>query len=33
MVEALRHFIAVNPELVPAESLVREFIGGGVYSY
>lgn len=33
MVEALRYFVAVNPDLVPAESLVREFIGGGVYSY
>ena len=33
MVTALKHFVPVEPGLVPAESLVREFIGGGVYSY
>ena len=33
MVDAFRYFEPVDPELVPAESLIREFIGGGSYHY
>ena len=33
LVDAFRYFEPVDPALVPAESLVREFIGGGVYQY
>ena len=33
MVDAFRYFEPVDPELVPAESLIREFIGGGTYHY
>lgn len=33
MVEALDDFLPVNQELVPVDSLVREFIGGGIYRY
>ena len=30
---AFEHFEAIDPELVPRASLLREFIGGGTYSY
>ena len=33
LVDAFRYFEPVDPALVPAESLIREFIGGGVYHY
>ena len=33
MVEAFRAFPTVDPALVPASSLLREFIGGGSYHY
>ena len=33
LVEAFRQFEPVDPALVPPESLIREFIGGGTYSY
>ena len=30
---AFEHFEAIDPELVPRSSLLREFIGGGSYQY
>ena len=33
LVDAFRHFEPVDPALVPTESLIREFIGGGSYHY
>ena len=33
LVEAFRYFEPVDPALVPPESLIREFIGGGSYHY
>lgn len=33
LVDAFRYFEPVDPALVPPESLIREFIGGGTYSY
>ena len=33
MVEAFRYFQPLDPALVPADSLIREFIGGGSYHY
>lgn len=33
MVRAFSRFERLDPELVPPESLIREFIGGGSYSY
>ena len=33
MVEAFRYFQPLDPALVPADSLIREFIGGGIYEY
>ena len=33
LVDAFRYFEPVDPALVPAESLIREFIGGGSYHY
>ena len=30
---AFDHFEAIDPELVPRSSLLREFIGGGSYKY
>ena len=33
LVDAFRYFTPVDPALVPAESLIREFIGGGAYHY
>ena len=29
----LNNFEAIDPELVPRSSLLREFIGGGSYQY
>lgn len=31
--DAFRYFQPIDPALVPADSLIREFIGGGSYSY
>ncbi|MDO4515697.1 MAG: nucleoside kinase [Bacillota bacterium] len=31
--EAFQHFLDIDPALVPADSLIREFIGGGSYDY
>ena len=31
--QAFEHFEAIDPELVPRDSLLREFIGGGSYTY
>lgn len=33
LVDAFRYFEPVDLDLVPPESLIREFIGGGTYSY
>ncbi|WP_294510466.1 adenylyl-sulfate kinase [uncultured Intestinimonas sp.] len=33
MVDAFRYFQPLSPDLVPADSLIREFIGGGSYHY
>lgn len=33
LVDAFRYFEPVDPALVPPESLIREFIGGGSYHY
>ena len=33
LVDAFGYFEPVDPALVPPESLIREFIGGGTYSY
>lgn len=33
MVEAFGYFQPLDPKLVPKDSLIREFIGGGSYSY
>ena len=33
LVDAFRYFEPVDPALVPPESLIREFIGGGSYQY
>ena len=33
MVDAFRYFQPLDPALVPADSLIREFIGGGSYHY
>lgn len=33
LVDAFRYFQPVDLDLVPPESLIREFIGGGTYSY
>ena len=33
LVKAFRHFPALDQELVPRDSLLREFIGGGSYHY
>ena len=33
MVDAFRYFQPLSPDLVPADSLLREFIGGGSYHY
>lgn len=33
LIEAFQWFEAIDPELVPKDSLLREFIGGGSYSY
>ena len=33
LVASFQHFEPVEPELVPADSLIREFIGGGSYHY
>ena len=33
MVEAFRYFQPLDPALVPADSLIREFTGGGSYHY
>ena len=33
MVDAFHYFQPLDPALVPADSLIREFIGGGSYHY
>ena len=33
MITALNHFVRLDPNLVPENSLLREFMGGGVYGY
>ena len=33
LVDAFRYFTPIDPALVPADSLLREFIGGGSYRY
>ena len=33
LVDAFQHFEAIDPALVPKDSLLREFIGGGSYQY
>lgn len=33
IVPALEHFVPIDPALVPDTSILREFIGGGVYRY
>ena len=33
LVAAFDHFEPIDPALVPADSLIREFIGGGSYHY
>ena len=33
LVDAFRYFTPIDPALVPADSLLREFIGGGSYHY
>ena len=33
LVEAFKYFVPLNPEYVAADSLIREFIGGGSYHY
>jgi uridine kinase len=33
LVKAFENFEPVDPALVPADSLLREFIGGGSYEY
>ena len=33
MVDAFRYFQPLSSDLVPADSLLREFIGGGSYHY
>ena len=33
LVKAFEHFEAIDPALVPRDSLLREFIGGGSYKY
>lgn len=33
LIDAFQHFEAIDPELVPKASLLREFIGGGSYHY
>lgn len=32
MIEAFQHFVPIDPALVPRDSLLREFIGGGTYN-
>ena len=33
LIDAFRYFQPIDPALVPKDSLLREFIGGGSYSY
>jgi uridine kinase len=33
LIDAFRYFEPIDPELVPRDSLIREFIGGGSYQY
>ena len=33
LIEGFKHFNPIDPELVPPASLIREFIGGGIYNY
>ena len=33
LIEAFQWFEPIDPELVPVDSLLREFIGGGSYKY
>ena len=33
LMQGLKDVAAVDPALVPPASLIREFIGGGIYDY
>ena len=33
MIHGFEHFLPIDPALVPPASLLREFIGGGIYDY
>ncbi len=33
LIQAFDHFLPIDPDLVPPASLIREFIGGGIYEY
>ena len=33
LIKGFEHFRAIDPSLVPPASLIREFIGGGIYDY
>lgn len=33
LIPVLEKFVSISPDLTPAESLLREFIGGGIYEY
>ena len=33
LIDGFQGFHPIDPELVPPASLIREFIGGGIYDY
>ena len=33
LIHGFEHFLPIDPALVPPASLLREFIGGGIYDY
>lgn len=33
IIHAIEHFIPINESIIPKTSLIREFIGGGIYKY
>lgn len=33
LIHGFDHFLPIDPDLVPPASLIREFIGGGIYEY
>ena len=33
LIQGFSHFLPIDPAIVPPASLIREFIGGGIYDY